>query len=81
MDFYNDISRSWVVGEAAPTDQLRRLYEVSRTQLERNIAQLRAGTTLMEFGGFAHLLPREYLHNRYAELGHGCGLGIEYPLL
>jgi Xaa-Pro dipeptidase len=28
MGLYNDMSRSWVVGDAKPTDQQRRLYEI-----------------------------------------------------
>lgn len=35
----------------------------------------------MEFSSLAYLLPREHLHNRYADLGHGCRLRITYPLL
>ena len=81
MGFYNDLSRSWVVGDAGPTDEQRRLYAVSRAQLETNTALLAAGMTFLEYAAKAYRLPEEYLANRYADVGHGCGLGVEYPFL
>jgi Xaa-Pro aminopeptidase len=79
--FYNDISRSWIVGEARAKDDQRRLYEISLQQLEHNIALLRPGTGFMEFAEKAFPLPDPYLGNRYADIAHGCGLGVEYPLI
>lgn len=81
MGFYNDISRTWVVGDVLPSDAQRRLYQVSRTQLEVNIALLQPGINFLEFASKAYTLPDEYLVNRYADVGHGCGLGVEYPFL
>jgi Xaa-Pro dipeptidase len=81
MGFYNDISRTWVVGDVMPSDSQRRLYQVSRSQLEVNIALLRPGISFLEFASKAYTLPDEYLANRYADVGHGCGLGVEYPFL
>ena len=81
MGFYNDISRSWIVGDARPTDEQRRLYAVSRAQLETNIALLVPGMSFLEYASRAYRLPEEYLANRYADVGHGCGLGVEYPFL
>jgi Xaa-Pro dipeptidase len=81
MGFYNDISRTWVVGEKAPSDEQRHLYELSRSQLETNIELLRPGARLLDYASKAYVLPPEYLANRYADVGHGCGLGVEYPFL
>ena len=81
MGFYNDVSRSWVVGDVAPTDEQRRLYDISRRQLETNIALLRPGIRFLEFAAKAYVLPDRFLANRYADVGHGCGLGVEYPFL
>ena len=81
MGFYNDISRSWIVGDAKPTDEQRRLYAVSRAQLETNISLLTPGLSFLEYSSSAYQLPEEYLANRYADVGHGCGLGVEYPFL
>ncbi len=81
MGFYNDISRSWVVGDVKPTDEQRKLYEISRAQLETNISLLQPGMEFLEFAGKAYELPEAYLSNRYADVGHGCGMGVEYPFL
>ncbi len=81
MGFYNDISRTWVVGDVMPSDSQRRLYEVSRAQLETNISLLQPGLGFLEYASKAYVLPEEYLANRYADVGHGCGLGVEYPFL
>ncbi len=79
--FYNDISRSWVVGNKQPSDRQRRLYELSRRQLEHNIALLRPGMAFLDYAARALPLPEPYLENRYADVAHGCGLGVEYPLI
>ena len=81
MGFYNDVSRSWVVGDVAPSDEQRQLYETARRQLETNIDLLRPGTRFLEFAASAYGLPGRFLANRYADVGHGCGLGVEYPFL
>lgn len=81
MGFYNDISRSWIIGDVKPTDEQKRLYEVSRSQLETNISLLQADRSFLDFAAEAYALPDEYLANRYADVGHGCGLGVEYPFL
>ena len=81
MGFYNDISRSWIVGETPPTDAQRRLYDLSRRQLEHNIALLRPGIGFMEYAERAFVLPDDCLPNRYADIAHGCGLGVEYPFI
>ena len=81
MGFYNDISRSWLVGDGKPTDEQKRLYEISRAQLETNTSLLTPGMKFLEYSAKAYQLPDEYLANRYADVGHGCGLGVEYPFL
>ena len=81
MGFYNDISRSWIVGDVKPTDMQRRLYGTAVEQLETNIALLTPGMSFTEFAARTYQLPDEYLANRYADVGHGCGLGVEYPFL
>lgn len=79
--FYNDISRCWLVGDGQPSDAQRRLYHHARQQLTHNIALLRPGEALLAFAQKAYALPEPYLANRYADVGHGCGLGVEYPFL
>ena len=81
MGFYNDISRSWIVGEESPTDEQRALYDLARRQLEHNLALLRPGIAFLEYSEKAFQLPEDCLPNRYADVAHGCGLGVEYPLI
>ncbi len=81
MGFYTDISRAWVLGGGRPSDAQRRLYATSRAQLDHNIALLRPGLRFLEFSAKAYALPEIYLPNRYADLAHGCGLNVEYPLI
>ncbi len=78
---YTDISRSWVVGGGLPTDEQRRLYELSARQLDHNIQLLRPGMGFVEYGEKSFQLPDTYLANRYADVAHGCGMGVEYPLI
>jgi Xaa-Pro dipeptidase len=78
---YTDISRSWVVGGGLPTDEQRRLYELSTKQLDHNIELLRPGMGFIEYAEKSYQLPDEFLANRYADVAHGCGMGVEYPLI
>ena len=81
MDFYNDISRSWVIGERRPTSVQAMLLDISSAQIAHNIDLLRPGMSFVEFASKAYRLPDAYLSNRYADLVHGCGLGVEYPFV
>ena len=80
MGFYNDISRSWVIGER-PKPAQATLLDISAEQVAHNIDLLRPGTSFVEFASKAFRLPDAYLANRYADLVHGCGLGVEYPFV
>ena len=81
MGFYNDISRSWVIGERRPTRAQATLLDISKEQIAHNIDLLRPGVSFVEFASRAFRLPDAYLPNRYADLVHGCGLGVEYPFV
>ena len=81
MGFYNDISRSWVIGGRRPTPAQETLLDVSREQIAHNIDLLRPGTSFVEYASKAYRLPDACLPNRYADLVHGCGLGVEYPFV
>ena len=81
MGYYNDISRSWVVGDRAPTSAQRRLYEQSFRQLQHNTELLKPGASFLEYSDQAYQLPPECVANRYADVAHGCGLGVEYPFI
>ncbi len=81
MGYYNDISRSWVVGDKRPTDAQRRLYELAYAQMRHNTELLRPGLGFLEFSDQAYQLPESCIPNRYADVAHGCGLGVEYPFV
>jgi len=81
MGFYNDLSRSWVVGERGPDDAQRRLYALAYAQLQHNTGLLRPGLGFLEYSDKSFRLPDNCLPNRYADVAHGCGLGVEYPLI
>ena len=81
MGFYNDISRSWTVGGRRLTPAQKTLFDISKAQLEHNIDLLRPGVSFLEYASNAYRLPDIYLANRYADIVHGCGLGVEYPFV
>jgi Xaa-Pro aminopeptidase len=81
MGFYTDLSRSFLIGDGRPSDGQRRLYELARRQLAHNIELLRPGTSFIELSEKSFRLPERCLPNRYADIAHGCGLGVEYPLI
>ena len=79
--FYNDISRSWVVGDKKPTDEQRRLYTIAHQQMQHNVELLKPGLGFLEYSDKSYTLPDNCIPNRYADVAHGCGLGVEYPLI
>jgi Xaa-Pro aminopeptidase len=78
---YTDISRSWVIGDRPPTSEQQRLYNLARAQLDHNIALLRPGLSFREMSEKSWPVPESFLPNRYADIAHGVGLGVEYPLI
>lgn len=78
---YTDISRSWVVGDRRPSAEQARLYNLAREQLTHNIALLKPGMSFREMSEKSWPVPEAFLPNRYADIAHGVGLGVEYPLI
>ena len=74
-----DISRSWIVGDAKPTDEQRKLYQIAYDHVMTNIGLIEAGMSFAEMTRIAHRLPEEYRALRYGVLAHGVGLCDEYP--
>ena len=74
-----DISRSWVAGDVAPTDEQRRLYGVAMDNLHHNLDLVRAGLSFREFTEKSFKLPAEFVDRRYSCSMHGVGLCDEYP--
>ncbi len=78
---FTDQSRAFVVGDRKPTDKQRRLYSQAYEQLQHNMALLRPGLTYQEFSEKSWEMPDIYVPNRYAEMIHGIGFGVEYPVI
>ena len=76
-----DISRTWLCGDGAATDEQRRLHAIAHEQILHNTDLLRPGVTYRELGEKAMTLPDEYAPNRYSVLFHGVGMCDEYPAI
>lgn len=74
-----DISRSWIVGDARPTDEQRTLYQIAYEHVMTNISLIKPGMSFVEMTAKAHRLPQAYRPLRYGVLAHGVGLCDEYP--
>ena len=74
-----DISRSWIVGDVAPTAEQRALYRVAYDHVMENIALIEPGMSFAEMTAKAHRLPEAYRAQRYGVIAHGVGLCDEYP--
>lgn len=74
-----DISRSWIVGDVAPTPEQRELYRVAYDHVITNIGLIEPGMSFAEMTMKAHRLPEKYRALRYGVLAHGVGLCDEYP--
>jgi len=73
-----DISRSWVVGDKAPTPAQQTIYDMARHQIEHNLDLLKPGVTVEELTHKSWFpSPDEYRH--YSCLFHGVGQCDEYP--
>ncbi|KAA1011473.1 aminopeptidase P family protein [Paraburkholderia panacisoli] len=77
--YCSDISRTWTVGHARPSDEQRKLYEAAYSQVHFNMDLLRPGMTFREFSERAWKIPEIYLKNRYSCVAHGIGMVDEYP--
>ncbi len=74
-----DISRTWLTGDGAATNDQRALYAMAREQIALNTDILKPGATFRELADTAASLPADCLANRYSCLLHGVGLCDEYP--
>ena len=78
---FTDQTRAFVVGDVKPTDQQRRLYAHAYEQLQHNMSLLKPGLSYAEFSEKSWNMPDIYVPNRYAEMIHGIGFGVEYPVI
>ncbi len=74
-----DISRTWLAGNGAATNEQRDLYTMAAEQIIANRDMLGPGLAFRELSDRGKSLPRDCLPNRYSVLFHGVGLCDEYP--
>ncbi len=74
-----DISRSWLCGEASPSDEQRGLYGLAYEQIQKGIAALRPGLTFSDYTAAVGDVPATYAEQRYSFRAHGVGLADEWP--
>lgn len=76
-----DLSRTWLCGDARPTDEQRRLYAMAVHEIEHNKALIAPGLSYRELSERAWRIPDEFWSNRYSSLIHGVGLCDEAPAI
>ena len=74
-----DISRTWLVGDAKPTEAQKMLYRDAYEHVMTNIELIKPGMSFHDVTKQAHRLPEKYRALRYGVLAHGIGLCDEYP--
>jgi Xaa-Pro aminopeptidase len=76
-----DISRTWLAGDQAPTDEQRRIYDAAYQQVQHNIELMQPGTAFRDIVEHALLPPEPYHSLTNACIAHGIGFCNEYPLI
>lgn len=76
-----DISRTWLAGDHAASDEQHRLYDAAYQQVQHNIELMQPGTTFRHIVEHALLPPDPYHTLTNACIAHGIGLCNEYPLI
>jgi Xaa-Pro aminopeptidase len=78
--YLTDISRTYLCGDAPPSDEQRRLYRVAYDYVYENMPEFRARASFEELGRkLAPRLPDEFQALRYPFIAHGSGMVDEYP--
>lgn len=76
-----DISRTWLIGEQAPTVEQKTLYRIAYEHIKHNMSILKPGMSFREVTEAGLLLPEQYRAQRYGVMMHGVGLCDEYPCI
>ena len=74
-----DFSRSYLCGDAAPSQDQLRLHALAREQLEHNIELVRPGASYAEIAAAAWPVPEAHQDSRYYCVGHALGMSGEVP--
>ena len=76
-----DLSRTWMIGDATPTDEQKHLYRVAYDHIQYNMDILKPGMSFREVTEKSLPLPEVYRDQRYGIIMHGVGLCDEYPCI
>ena len=76
-----DISRTFFCGPGRPTRRQKQLYRHALDEIEHNLALVRDGISMAEFGARAFVQPEEFHANQYVCILHGVGMCDEAPKL
>ena len=76
-----DMSRTWFLGDAEPTAEMKQDYRLAVEHIEHNMALLAPGVGFDELTHKSHRLPDIYQKQKYSCLMHGVGLCDEWPLI
>lgn len=80
--YLTDISRSYLVGDRAPTTEQCDVYQAAYHFVHESIPELMAGRSFQEIGELLGArMPKEYQSQRYPFIAHGCGAVDEYPVV
>lgn len=73
------VSRTFVCGDLAPTEEQRETYRVAHDWVLGMTELVRPGITCAELAAAAPKIPERYLSQRYEVMIHGVGLEEESP--
>ncbi len=68
-----DISRTWIIGDVAPNDRQKHLYQTAYDHVMTNIGLIEAGMSFADMTRVSHRLPEIFRPLRYGVLAHGYG--------
>jgi Xaa-Pro dipeptidase len=76
-----DVSRTFFCGPGQPSKRQKALYHHALEEIEHNLALVRDGINLEEFGARAFVQPEAFHQNQYTCIFHGVGMCDEAPKL
>ncbi|TWB44093.1 metallopeptidase family M24 [Rhizobium sp. ERR 922] len=76
-----DISRTWWIGDARPSDNMISAMNHAVDHIRENMAMLKPGVTIKELTHGGHRLADRYWQQKYSCKMHGVGLCDEWPFV
>lgn len=76
-----DISRTWWVGDARPTNSMISAMNHAVDHIRENMILLKPGVTIKELTHGGHQLDEQYWKQKYSCKMHGVGLCDEWPFV